>query len=286
MLSLLALFVGGQATTAEPFVSTAPSRASWEALGEHDATGVERTTHSMTFSAPSGPEPRSALGGRPLITSVPFGARGSARSTRSPGQQAGHTIRNGERGSGAFTRFLPTPPRDAARMTAIAAAAAADLDESDVFDRSPPVTGAMQYILDRGASSTSSMDGRGHQTTAHVVVTVRGAIDMYPKSSSAAHPEDGGTLWSRDRGALEAPLALLTHEVHHTLWWRDAYEEDPKANPFTEPRYTSHQSAAVDASGISRRAIMHKLHDSKSAGPGPGGSYAYSAKGVTLNPKP
>ena len=37
--------------------------------------------------------PRPALGNRPLITSQPFGSRGSVRSMLPPGQQAGQTIR-------------------------------------------------------------------------------------------------------------------------------------------------------------------------------------------------
>jgi hypothetical protein len=68
------------------------------------------------------------------------------RSTMAPGQQGGQTIPAAERGSGAFTRFLPPPPKDAARLTAIAAAAAADFSEANVFDRDP-ATGAMLYTV-------------------------------------------------------------------------------------------------------------------------------------------
>jgi hypothetical protein len=39
--------------------------------------------------------------------------------------------------TGLFARFRPPPPQDAARLTVIADAAAADHTERDVFDRDP-----------------------------------------------------------------------------------------------------------------------------------------------------
>ena len=100
---------------------------------------------------------------------------------------------------------------------------------------------------------------------------------MYPKPSTAEHPESRGTLWSRDGGELEAPLADLSKEAHHKLWWRDAYEEDPKQNSFSERRYKAHEDATVDQSGITRRALVTKPSRSHDDGGGGGGGDYHSA---------
>ena len=125
-----------------------------------------------------------------------------------------------------------------------------------MFDRDPR-TGAVRYVVVRDQAA-AALTRSSAQASAHVTITARGKVEVYPKTT----PDQGGrerpTLWSRDSGDLEAPLADLASEVPYRMWDSEAYEEDPKATPFTERRYAAHADATVDPAGITRRAIVPK----------------------------